>query len=123
MMGSAGAGVILRSGSSRASAKARAETQRRVVRRRWRCSCMVASSRAAFRLAFCVPLIGRGRLAIRPCPVHNRATEDRLHSRLGRLAFVLGIVAFATSGNALAQDFPARPIRLVVGFTAGGTTD
>jgi tripartite-type tricarboxylate transporter receptor subunit TctC len=29
----------------------------------------------------------------------------------------------ATSGAARAEDFPARPIKLVVGFAAGGTTD
>jgi tripartite-type tricarboxylate transporter receptor subunit TctC len=42
-------------------------------------------------------------------------------SRLGRITamFVLG----ASVTAATAQDYPTRPIRLVVGFTAGGPTD
>jgi tripartite-type tricarboxylate transporter receptor subunit TctC len=40
---------------------------------------------------------------------------------VGRLLAACALVAWAAS--ALADDYPSRPIRLVVGFTAGGPTD
>ena len=36
---------------------------------------------------------------------------------------VLWLVAVAAVGSAVAQDYPNRPIRFVVGYPAGGTTD
>src|SRR5262245_64808605 len=37
--------------------------------------------------------------------------------------FLLGALLFCVAGAALAQSFPNKPVRLVVGFSAGGPTD
>lgn len=41
----------------------------------------------------------------------------------GRIAAFFLVAASALAGPALAQDFPNRPIRFVVGYAAGGPTD
>ena len=40
-----------------------------------------------------------------------------------RLALALSFAAAAIAPGAFAQDFPNRPVKIVVSFTAGGTTD
>ena len=35
----------------------------------------------------------------------------------------MSIVLFGTHGLATAQDYPTRPVRVVIGFAAGGATD
>jgi tripartite-type tricarboxylate transporter receptor subunit TctC len=44
-------------------------------------------------------------------------------TRLARLALGIACVALGASASAAAADYPTRPVRLIVGFPAGGPTD
>ena len=43
--------------------------------------------------------------------------------RLGLAAIALGAAAALAPGLLLAQDWPTRPVKLIVPFPAGGSTD
>src|ERR1700745_2530183 len=47
----------------------------------------------------------------------------RVFCRYIRLAWIVGLAFAAMSAAAQERDYPNRPIRLVVGFSPGGTTD
>src|SRR4051794_153987 len=67
-------------------------------------------------------VIGSG--APRACPIiAGSARRQSLRRLFARCAWVVGLALVAAIGAVHAQDYPNRPIRLVVGFTAGGTTD
>ena len=50
-----------------------------------------------------------------------RAREGAVPSRFVKFACALAVVAAAVPAQA--QDFPTRPIRMVIAFPAGGPTD
>jgi tripartite-type tricarboxylate transporter receptor subunit TctC len=57
---------------------------------------------------------------------HNRRSEGELSAFIGvhlRLHWVLGLLLFALALPAQAQQYPARPIRLIVPLAAGGGMD
>lgn len=62
----------------------------------------------------------------RPSFAPSRIRADRPASRRRRLAaaaLAIGAASLLTVGPASAQEWPTKPIRIVVGFPAGSTTD
>src|SRR6516225_2904397 len=60
----------------------------------------------------------------RPAPRGNERRLVTQHPRRRILSLVAGATALpAISKTAGAQTYPTRPVRIIVGFPAGGTTD
>jgi tripartite-type tricarboxylate transporter receptor subunit TctC len=49
--------------------------------------------------------------------------EDVMHRTARLLALIAGVCACALSTAAVAQKYPARPVKIMVGFSAGGPVD
>src|SRR4051794_34170056 len=60
-------------------------------------------------------------IAERPNSCWRRPMKKHLLRRVG--ATLAGSLAIVTAVAASAQDFPAKPIRIIVPYAAGGTTD
>src|SRR6185436_8702818 len=58
-------------------------------------------------------------------PRHDRANDNQggVPMRCIRLLATSGVVALAVSTPALAQQYPSKPITVIVPFAAGGPTD
>src|SRR5262245_38388569 len=52
-------------------------------------------------------------------PGHKNTTEDKMNRRAAILAVIVSLMPSA----AFAQSFPAKPIKLIVPFPAGGPAD
>ena len=52
-----------------------------------------------------------------------RLIASSFHARLVALRGLFALLCLAAITPALAQGYPNRPINLIVGFTAGGSTD
>ncbi|MEN9316850.1 MAG: hypothetical protein RIS35_3243, partial [Pseudomonadota bacterium] len=62
----------------------------------------------------------------RPSLATSRPRTDRPASRrrlIGATALAIGAASLLMAGRATAQEWPTKPIRIVVGFPAGSTTD
>ena len=70
-----------------------------------------------------LPLQGGGNSAARPRPNRGSISSERALKITIKICCGLALLAVAATTAQAQEAFPARPIRLVVGFGAGGPTD
>jgi len=58
-----------------------------------------------------------------PATVHSTGRRAVLASGLAAVPGLVGLVALAAPGPVTAQDYPSKPVKLVIPFPAGGSSD
>ena len=64
------------------------------------------------------------RLRVTICGLRRRSVQQRELTDMNRLIAVpLAVILVSWHGNAIAQDYPSRSVRIIMPYPAGGATD